>query len=166
MVKESIPLMFLAIADIISSYFIFTPEKKQLEKEIFNALYELCTENNSAKGQVFKGDSLKHLTNLVNRENLACFSFLNRICDSDDNIAIFLGRGFFTEIIHVYKKFQVKVLDDYAHAAKHMDDSNDDILDRPIDSNIDVDDWILYIILNNLFSKLLTKKFIDETSKL
>jgi hypothetical protein len=49
-VKESIPLKILALADIISGYFASSTEKKSLEKEIFGALYDLCTQNNSAKG--------------------------------------------------------------------------------------------------------------------
>ena len=165
-VKESVPLMILALADYITEYFDDCQDRKQLEKSLFNTLYEICTNNNNCKGQVFKGDALKHLVKLVNRENNACFFFLNRICDSDDNIALFLGRGFFEEITSVYKRFQAEVIKDFQIASKDLESIGQGNLDKPVDKNIDVDDWVLYIILNNLFAKLMTKKFITETSKL
>jgi hemerythrin-like domain-containing protein len=165
LVKESVPLMILALADYITEYFEENKDRKQLVKELFNTLYVICTGNNNCKGQIFKGDGLRHLTSLIDRENNACFFFLNRICDSDDNIAIFLGRGFFSEIIRVYKKFQQEILEDYKFAANDLKNLNGK-LDQPINKNIDVDDWVLYIILNKLFSKLMDKKFINETAKL
>ena len=119
-VKESVPLMILALADYITEYFDDSKERKWLVKDLFNVLYDICTGNNNCKGQIFKGDGLRHLTQLIDRENNACFFFLSRICDSDDNIAIFLGRGFFSEIIRVYKKFQNEILEDYRFAANDL----------------------------------------------
>lgn len=165
-VKESVPLMILALADYITEYFDDSKERKWLVKDLFKTLYNICTGNNNCKGQIFKGDGLRHLTKLIDRENNACFFFLNRICDSDDNIAIFWGRGFFSEIIRVYKKFQVEILADYKFAADDLKKIGEGGLNKPVNKNIDVDDWVLYIILNNLFSKLMNKKFINETAKL
>jgi hypothetical protein len=119
-VKESIPLMLLALADYTTEYFMDSSERKMFEKSLFSVLYKICTNNNNCKGQIFKGEALKHLINLINRENNACFFFLNRICDSDDNIALFLGRGLFSEIIRVYKKFQIEVIEDFKIASKDL----------------------------------------------
>lgn len=163
LVKESIPLMLLALADYTTEYFESADgERKALVKEIFSVLYDISVDNNNCKGQIFKGDGLFHLKKLIERENKYAFFFLNKLCDSSFNIALFLGRGFFGEIIKVYKAFQTRVIEDIEVASKDMDGNPN----KELNEEIDVDDWALYIILNKLFTKLMNKKFINETEKL
>jgi len=54
---------------------------------------------------------------------------------------------------------------DYKVASKDIDEGLKS-LDRTISSDISVDDWLFYIILNNLFAKLMDKQFSNETLKL
>mgnify|MGYP000873613678 FL=1 len=54
---------------------------------------------------------------------------------------------------------------DYKVAAKDIEEGSTN-LDRTISTDISVDDWSFYIILNNLFAKLMDKQFSNETLKL
>lgn len=160
--KESIPLMLLALADYITEYFTLSKDTKELVKDIFDILYEISVDNNNCKGQIFKGDGLFHLSKLIKRQNKYAFFFLNKLCETSSNIAIFLGRGFFVEIVDVYKEFQKRVIEDIEIASDDMDGDNA----KKLNEEIDVDDWALYIILNKLFTKLMNKKFINEREKI
>lgn len=165
-VKESIPLMLIALGDYATEYFSLNKFRKRMMKDIFDVLYKITSGNNFCKGQIFKGDSLFHLRKLAERQNKYVFFFLNKLCDSDENIAIFFGRGFFDEIIEVFKDFQQRVLEDFQIATNELSKAQGSALGNKLSKDIDVDDWAMYIILNNLFSKLMTKKFINETDKL
>ena len=167
LVKESIPLMSLALADYVDEYFVVNKDWRTFMTHTFDLLFEICTGNNSAKGQIFKGDGLFHFNGLINRKNKYSFFLLNKLCNTDENIAIFLGRGLFSDIIRVFSEFQDEVLRDIDEIDKEMPDpGNPSAMQKNLPEKLGVDDWSLYIILNNLFSKLMTRTFIDETSKL
>ena len=165
LVKESIPILVLAVLDFACFYFADSDERTALESALFYLLSLLCKDNNFCKAQVFKGDGLRHLRCLIGSQNKQCFFFLYKICSSEDNIASYLGKGVFTEIIKSFKKYQKEVLMDYAVAAQDIEEGSTN-LDRIINKDISVDDWLFYIILNNLFAKLMDKQFSNETLKL
>lgn len=62
----------------------------------------------------------------------------------------------FSEIIKSFKKYQKEVLMDYQVASRDIEEGSTN-LDRTISTDISVDDWLFYIILNNLFAKLMDK---------
>ena len=165
LVKESVPILVLALLDYSCYYFTDNDDRTSLESSLFYLLSLLCKDNNFCKAQVFKGDGLRHLRCLINSQNKQCFFFLYKICNSEDNIATFLGKGVFSEIIKSFKKYQKEVLMDYKVAAKDIEEGSTN-LDRTISTDISVDDWSFYIILNNLFAKLMDKQFSNETLKL
>ena len=187
LVKESVPLMILALADYITDqrrknpsfkekqrdptlkpditeYFEATKERNDVISLLFDTLFEICLNNNNAMGQIFKGDGLYHLKSMIEKHSKHCLFFLNRLCEANDNIAIFLGRGFLDEIISVYKEIQADVLNDVKIA---VDDINkEDSYNQPLDEEIDIDDWIPIIILNNFFTKLMKKTFLSDREKI
>ena len=165
LVKESIPILILALLDYSCYHFMDSDERTQLESSLFYLLSLLCKDNNFCKAQVFKGDALRHLRCLIRSQNKQCFFFLYKICNSEDNIAAFLGKGVFSEIVRSFKKYQKEVLMDYKVASKDIEEGSTN-LERTISTDISVDDWSFYIILNNLFAKLMDKNFSNETLKL
>lgn len=103
LVKESVPILVLALLDYSCYHFTDNDDRTSLESSLFYLLSLLCKDNNFCKAQVFKGDGLRHLRCLINSQNKQCFFFLYKICNSEDNIATFLGKGVFSEIIKSFK---------------------------------------------------------------
>lgn len=65
LVKESIPILVLALLDYACYYFADSDERTALESSLFYLLSLLCKDNNFCKAQVFKGDGLRHLRCLI-----------------------------------------------------------------------------------------------------
>ena len=77
LVKESIPVCLLALANYSRQYFKSEQDMKQIFKEIFGMLFKLAEGNNCCKGQIFKGDGLYHFDQLLKSENKYAFFFLD-----------------------------------------------------------------------------------------
>lgn len=66
LVKESVPILVLALVDYACFYFTDNDDRTALESSLFYLLSLLCKDNNFCKAQVFKGDGLRHLRCLIN----------------------------------------------------------------------------------------------------
>lgn len=158
LVKESVPLALLALANYARQFFTMTSTLRTFFKELFAFLNVIAINNNSCKAQILKGDGLYHFKSLLLNENKYAFFFLNKLAD-EDNIAMFLGRGLLGDIIQIYRIFQKRVIEDISHL-------NDLGKQQSDGDKIEMDDWSLFIILNKFFDKLMKKNFLDELEKL
>ena len=161
-VKESVPLAFLALVNYINDY--FPEELREVNKEIFNFLFQISYKNNYSKAQIFKGDSLYHLRKLLNRPDKYTYLFLSRLC-TEDNIAFYLGRDLFGEIIHIFEKFNKTV-------AKEVFGFLEKDKNRKFNKEEEFPHFSLgescaiFILMTKIVTKIFSKPFLNEREKL
>jgi hypothetical protein len=179
LVKESIPLQLIALVDYIAEHFCqvkqetessavdkFQPHEKivlytekngvskgllNINKEILSKLNTICTGNNYAKSQLFKGESLHHLKRLMHRYDKDVFIFLNNLC-LEDNIGFYLGKDVFIEFLTIYERFNNAICKDLN-------------IDSPTE-NMNIEKCTILLLMTKVITKLFKKPFINDREKI
>ena len=166
LVKESVPLALIALIDYITEY--FGPEVRQINREIFSTLTQLCKNNNYCKAQLFKGDGLYHLKKLLNRPDKDTFLFINKLCN-EDNIAFFLGRDLFSELMTILEKYNriiiAEVFGDKSGIDKFTLRKEASSASLREHFNF-VESSAIFILMNKIVTKIFQKQFLNEREKL
>jgi len=157
LVKENIPILLLALCNYVDQFFKPSNILRGIFRDVFMVLESISKHNNACKAQIFRGDGLYHFNKLVDAQNKYTFYFLNGLCD-DENIAIYLTRGFLPDLIRVYVEFQNKIVNKMTPLA-----SSSSLI--TLENIEDFDEWSLYIILTKLLISIMTKRFKSEIEK-
>lgn len=149
-VKESIPLMLVCMADYCTGYFE-EPISSNISKDCFRMLLTLCQNNNFAKAQIFKGECLFHFRQLLARFDPESFMFLFNLCE-ERNVAVFLGREVFSYFLRLYEKFNNDI-------CKGLD------IDDPT-RGLNIEKCGTLLLMSKFLLKLFSRTFLNEREKL
>src|SRR3990167_1025029 len=183
LVKESVPLALLAIADYVSEY--FGTDVQIAKKSVIDSLILISKDNNYCKGQLFKSDGCYHLLRLMKRLDHSVYFLLVELCN-EANITNYVCNEFYMDFIKVYIEVEDKVrtyMPNYirwatsliqAHDAdksvkvplpeKKVKEIRDFMNGSP--SNLDMDLGVIFILMNKVISKTFRKEFLNELEKL
>ncbi len=167
LVKESIPLALIALVDYITEY--FGPEVRVVNRQIFNKLAALCRNNNYCKAQLFKGDALFHLRKLLNKPDKDAFLFINSLCNEEDNIAFFLGRELFSELMMILEKYNKTIVSEVFGDKSVLDKFAEKFESGSVTGREAFkfqESCAIFILMNKIVANIFQKEFLNEREKL
>ena len=163
LVKESVPLSFVALVNYTNEY--FEAKVKTINKTIFEHLLNYCTNNTYCKAQIFKGDSLFHLKKLLHRPDKNTYLFINRLCQEED-IAFYLGRDLFGEIVGIFEKFNKTVSKEVFGFSQKANGERKFNKEDEFDHLSFNDNCAIFILMSKIITKIFRKTFLNEREKL
>lgn len=145
--RYGIPVLLLTLADYIYNYMSYEGYSEIL-KDIFSLLTFLCLKNNLCKAQVFKGDGIFHLLNLINNDCSQAIVMLDKLT-VEDNIGSFISKNVFDSLANFWKKTIDKVAVDF-------DTTKSD------PHNFNFTPYLNMLLMNRFYDKLFKKPFFNE----
>lgn len=92
---------------------------EECTQALFDLLLEICTDNNLAKSQIFKGDGSLHLIKLLNKQNITAGIFMLKIT-KEINIGSYITRAMYQAMQDVYAQCLADVVGSWEETPMNM----------------------------------------------